>query len=296
MRPQIIVWFVALFWLALTPAAAVERGALFKMKSNGHTMHLFGIIHVGVSQFYPLEPVITGALAGASTLALEIDPDQPQAGMTRSLLVHGMLPEGDSGYADMAPARRDLVERLMRESGLDPAAARPFKPALLASLLSLSEYEKLGYRADLAVDRFLARLARSGKARVIELESLDAQLALLDRLGRDGQWRFLDEIIDAIESGAQQQESRVVVDAWGSADRRALDALWARIAADTSLSGRFAREVLLDGRNGALAGKLAQLLADEENTVAAIGVLHLLGKNSVPELLRARGIEVERVY
>jgi uncharacterized protein YbaP (TraB family) len=130
MRPQIIVWFVALFWLALTPAAAVERGALFKIKSNGHTMHLFGIIHVGVSQFYPLEPVITGA----------------------------------------------------------------------------------------------------------------------------------------------------------------------RIAADTSLSGRFAREVLLDGRNGALAGKLGQLLADEENTVAAIGVLHLLGKNSVPELLRARGIEVERVY
>jgi uncharacterized protein YbaP (TraB family) len=296
MRRQIIVFFVALFWLALNPAAAVERGALFKMKSNGHTMHLFGTIHVGVSQFYPLEPVITAALAGASTLALELDPDQPQAEMTRSVLAHGMLPKGDAGYAKLAPAKREQVERLMRKSGLDPATARAFKPALLASLLSLSEYERLGYRADLAADRFLARLARSGQARVIELESLDAQLALLDRLGRDDQWRFLDEVMGAIESGAQQTESRVVVDAWGSADRNALDALSARIAADTTLSGSFTREVLLDGRNGALADKLAQLLANEENTVAAIGVLHLLGKKGVPELLRARGIDVERLY
>jgi uncharacterized protein YbaP (TraB family) len=30
--------------------------------------------------------------------------------------------------------------------------------------------------------------------------------------------------------------------------------------------------------------------------VAAIGVLHLLGKRGVPELLRERGIKVERVY
>jgi uncharacterized protein YbaP (TraB family) len=292
---QIIVCFVALLWLAANPVAAVERGALFKMTSNGHTMHLFGTIHVGVSQFYPLEPGITAALAGASTLALELDPEQPQAEMTRSVLAHGMLPKDDTGYARLAPAKRAQLERLMRKSGLDPDRARGFKPALLASMLSLSEYERLGYRADLAADRFLARLARSGNARVVELESLDAQLALLDRL-RDDQWRFLDEVVSAIESGAQQNDARVVVDAWGSADRNALDALWARIAADTSVSGRFSREVLLDGRNGALADKLAQLLANEEKTVAAIGVLHLLGKNGVPELLRGRGIEVERVY
>jgi uncharacterized protein YbaP (TraB family) len=296
MRRPIIVCFLSLFWLALAPAHAAERGALFRITAGGHTMHLFGTIHVGVPQFYPLEPVITEALGGASTLALEVDPDQPTAAIVQSLSTHGLLPEGDAGYAALAPAKRDVLERLMRKGGLDPAAARAFKPALLATMLSLSEYEKLGYRADLAADRFLARLARSGKARVLELESLDEQLSLLDRLGRDGQWRFLDEVVGVIESGAQQNEARVVVDAWGNADRAGLDALAARIAADTSLSGSFSREVLLDGRNVALADKLAQLLAGEQKTVAAIGVLHLLGKNSVPALLRARGIEVERVY
>jgi len=54
--------------------------------------------------------------------------------------------------------------------------------------------------------------------------------------------------------------------------------------------------VLLDGRNGALADKLAVLLKKEEKTVAAIGLLHLLGKRGVPALLQARGYRVERVY
>ena len=62
------------------------------------------------------------------------------------------------------------------------------------------------------------------------------------------------------------------------------------------MSGKFMREVLLDGRNGALAEKLAALLKREDKTVAAIGLLHLLGKRGVPALLQAKGYRVERVY
>ena len=87
-----------------------------------------------------------------------------------------------------------------------------------------------------------------------------------------------------------------MVDAWRNADRGALDALAERAQNDTSLAGRFVQQVLLDGRNGALADKLLQLLARENNTVAAIGVLHLLGKQSVPALMQAKGVTVERIY
>ena len=45
-----------------------------------------------------------------------------------------------------------------------------------------------------------------------------------------------------------------------------------------------------------MADKLAQMLAQKNNSVAAVGVLHLVGKTSVPALLRARGMTVERVY
>ncbi len=83
---------------------------------------------------------------------------------------------------------------------------------------------------------------------------------------------------------------------WANADRAGLDALAARAAADTSESGRFVQSALLDGRNGKLADGVANLLARENNSVAAIGVLHLVGKGSVPERLKARGVKVERIY
>jgi uncharacterized protein YbaP (TraB family) len=296
MRRQIIVLFLTLFCLAFGAAAAAPRGALFLVTANGHTMYLFGTMHVGLPQFYPLEPRLMEALDKASTLALELDPDQPQDTMLSALRAHGMSRGGAASWSVLAPAKRERLEQMVRQAGLDPAVAGSFKPVLLATMLSLSEFEKIGYRSALAADRFLAQRARASKVRILELESLDAQLALLDQMPVEQQWRFLDETTGAIESGAQQDEVRRVVDAWGSADQQGLDALSARIAGDNSVSGRFTREVLLDGRNDALADKLARLLASEDNTVGAIGVLHLLGKNGVPALLRARGLKVERVY
>jgi uncharacterized protein YbaP (TraB family) len=229
MRRQIIVIFFSLFCLTLPPAWAADRGALFKLEGSGHTMYLFGTMHVGQPDFYPLEPRIAAAVAGASALAL-------------------------------------------------------------------AEYSMQGYRPELSVDLHLAQLARASQVKVIELESAGAQMALFSHLSDAEQWRFLEETIELIESGRQQTQVRQVVDAWRTADKAALDTIAERAENDTSLSGRFFQQVLLDGRNGPMAGKLAQLLARENNSVAAIGVLHLLGKNSVPALLRARGVKVERVY
>ena len=89
---------------------------------------------------------------------------------------------------------------------------------------------------------------------------------------------------------------RQIVEAWRTADQGALDNIAARAEADTSLAGKFVQEVMLEERNGPLADKLLKLLEQQDNSVAAIGVLHLLGKHSVPAKLRALGLTVERIY
>jgi uncharacterized protein YbaP (TraB family) len=263
-------------------------------------MYLFGTLHVGLPEFYPLEPRIVGALAEASTLALEVDPALPQAELARSLRTYGMLGASGNGsssaYDGMDPGRRALLDKLIRQGGLDPARAITFKPVLLATMLALAEYTRQGYRTELSSDAWLAREARAKGIRVVELESLDQQLSLLDRLAEPERWRFLDEMMGTIESGAQRLEGRAMVRAWGSADRQALDGIAARCEADASVSGVFVTRVLLKERNVGLAERLLQLLRQEKQTVAAIGVLHLLGDTSVPALLQASGASVERVY
>ncbi|MDL2356739.1 MAG: TraB/GumN family protein [Pseudomonadota bacterium] len=292
MRRQIIVVFFSLFLGAALPALAVDRGALFKVSGAGHTMLLFGTMHVGQPDFYPLEPRIAQAVAHASTLALEVDPLMPPEVVAKAVREYGMAAPG----AALPPALAARLARTLGKAGLDPAALAPLKPWMVAMVLGVSEYARLGYRTDLAVDAHLAGLARAAKVKVLELESIDAQMALFGSLSDADQLRYLDDSLALIESGKQRAEVRQVVDAWSSADRAALDALAARVDQDTTYAGRFVRDVLLDGRNGGLADKLMLLLAREDNAVAAIGVLHLLGKHSVPALLRAKGVTVERVY
>ena len=296
MRHQKFVWITCLLWLLAVPAWAVERGALFKVTSQGHTQYLFGTMHVGLPAFYPLEARIVDAVTQASTLALEIDPAEPAAEMGAAMVRQGMIDPSGAGYDNMAPARRAKLDAALHQAGIDAATARVLNPAMLAALISLSQYQKLGYRSDLSSDAWLAQLARQGKTRVVALETVDSQLGEFKKLTSAEQWGFLDESLDNLASGEELDEALALVNAWAHADRAALDALAARAEEDSSVSGKFMRDVLLDGRNGALADKLAALLKREEKTVAAIGLLHLLGKRGVPALLQAKGYRVERVY
>jgi uncharacterized protein YbaP (TraB family) len=292
MRRQIIVLFFSFFFAAGVPAWALERGALFKVTGGGHSMLLFGTMHVGLAEFYPLEPRIAQAVASASTLALEVDPQLPPAVLAKAMRDYGMA----SPATALPPALAARLAPVLARAGMEPAALAPLKPWVVAMVLGLNEYAALGYRADLAVDAHLAALARAGKVKVIELETIDAQMALFAGLSDADQLRYLDDTLALIESGGQKAQVRQLVDAWRSADQRALDALAVRVENDTTHAGRFVRKVLLEGRNAGLADKLLQLLAKEDNTVAAIGVLHLIGKQSVPALMRASGVTVERVY
>lgn len=293
MRNQIAALLLSVAFIC--SAQAQDRGALFKVSGHGHILYLFGTLHVGSRDFFPLEARLTSAVASASTLALEFDPDQQTTSRVMVIRKYGMISSG-AEYTGLRTADQERLLRLARASGFDPVLLMKYKPVLLATVLSLAEYQKLGYQVELGIDKFLVRLARLGNTRIVELESFEEQMALLNTLPRKEQVRFLAETLSAIDSGAERTEARKLTEAWATANRSALDNIAAALANDKSVSGRFVRTVLINGRNVALAEKLARLLAEENSTVAAIGILHLLGEHSVPELLRQQGFVVEREY
>lgn len=295
MRRQIIVVFCTLILMAFG-AAATERGALYQVSANGHTLHLFGTMHVGRADFFPLEPKIRAAMAAAPTLAVEVDLERDPAAVAKGMQAYGTFAPGSAGYAGLAPERRARIEDALKKVGIDPAGVRQFKPWVLTTMLAVMEPVKLGYRLELGIDQHLLQLARASKAKVAELESMDYQLALFDRLTIDEQWRMLEETLEYGESGRNAREMRELLDAYNSADDAAFEAIAARIETDPGVSAKFVRELLLGERNGPMADKVAALLARENNAVVAVGVLHMVGKRGLPELLRARGIKVERVY
>lgn len=307
MRRLIIVMFTGLLWftggLAPMPARAQEarttpnRGALFRVDQGDHVAWLFGTIHVGARSFYPLEPRLMTALREADALALEVDPLGAQDEIARAVREHGMYQNGRGpASAELTAAYRPKLDRLLRQYGIGQQAVALMKPWMIASLLTVREFEAQGYQAELAVDAWLAQEAHARGQKVIELESVSGQMALFGRMSTADQALFLRESIDAIEDKEQADDARAIVTAWQGADIAALDRIAAKTAADTTYSGRFVSQVLLAERNPALAEGIVKLLKNQRRSVAAIGVLHLVGTDSVPELLRKQGLRVERVY
>jgi uncharacterized protein YbaP (TraB family) len=278
-------------------ASIPNRGALFRIEQNGHVNWLFGTIHVGAESFYPLEPRVTAALEKASVLALEVDPLGSQEQMARAVREYGMYQNGRGpAAAELPAAYRPRLEQLLRRYEVPLASVAPMKPWMIASLLTVREFEAQGYQSDLAVEVWLSRQARARKQKIVELESVQAQMSLFGRMSAADQALFLRETIDAIDDKEQADDARAIAQAWATADQAALDRIARKTATDDTFSGRFVARVLLEGRNPLLADGIAQLLAREQHSVAAIGVLHLVGKGSVPELLRQKGLRVERIY
>lgn len=300
MRRHLVNLFTGL-WLLLLAASLAnaagtqERGALFRAEANGNTMYLFGTIHVGAPGFFPLEPRIEAAVANASVLALEVDTERDMAAAMQAMQRYGMVAPGSDTYGAMKPEARERLLRALKRVRMDESVLA-FKPWMVATLLAVGEFGLHGFRPDLSVDSYLARSARASKVKIEELESVGAQLALFDRLSPEAQHKMLEETVEAVENGKQDKEVRLMMAAWENADDAGLDRLLATLEQEDTSSARFFRDVILHERNAGMADKLAALLAREKSSVAAVGVLHLLGKRGVPELLRARGIKVERVY
>ncbi|SHH43603.1 TraB/GumN family protein [Massilia sp. CF038] len=294
MQRQIIVVFFSLFLLVSPKAWSADRGALFKVVGEGHTMYLFGTMHVGQAGFYPLEPRIVAAVSGASKLALEVDAEADYSALAEAQQMYGLYREGTSQLLE--PSLRERLRQAAARAGMNADKMSSYRPWLLATVLAIAEYRSQGYLTELSVEAHLSQLAKANKVPIVSLETPSAQLSMFDRLSEAQQQRFLEESLTLIESGRQRAEVREIVEAWRTADRNALDAIAARAAADNTLSGQFVKKFMLDERNIGLADKLAGMLKRENNTVAAIGILHLIGDTSVPALLSARGLSVERVY
>ncbi len=296
MQRQIIVLILSFAILALQSAWGAERGALFKVSGHGHTMYLFGTMHVGQPAFYPLEPRIAEAVAKASVLALEVDPLGDPAVIAAAMQGQAMLGPQEPGYKGRGKAFAERLERVSTKAGVNLAALERFKPWLIATILGLSDFAALGYQPALAVEIHLSQLARTNKVPVIELESMVGQLSMFNRLSNEEQWQFLEEGVALMETGKQRGDVRQIVDAWAGADKAALEVIAARLESEKGVAARFMQKVMLEERNGPMADKLALLLAKQDNSVAAVGVLHLIGKHSVAAKLGARGLKVERIY
>ena len=304
MQGLIIVMLSWLLCFYLPPAQAQTpqknatgnqlQGALFKVTQGEHSLYLFGTIHVGAPDFYPLAPAVIQALERAPAIAMELDPGN-MAAMQAAVVRHALYPAGQSLSTELSPRLQQQLQRTLKKYRIDPKTVERFRPWMLASLLTVQQFDRQGYRTELAVDGQLATMVAKNKKPIIELEGADIQMALFSALSKEQESLLLQESMKEANNPASAAKMVDLVNFWRKGDLKGLQKMLDDMAVNGNYLDRFTKEVLLDQRNPVMSDKIAQLLQQQDQVFVAVGILHLVGATGLPTLLSERGYQVERI-
>lgn len=275
--------------------SAPRRGLLYAISKNGQTGWLFGTIHVGKSDFFPLERDVTQAVVQADVLAVEADLLQVE-GLAASVQRHAMLPQGQRLDSLLTPSLAQRLEAQATALAIPADNLQSFKPWMASLALVMAAIHQSGYDSAYATDGFLLGLAKGLDKPIVELEGMDFQLKLFDAIPPKDQLVFLGETLAQLEKGTTASDTQALVTAWLQSDARGLHQLGKKSMRDSPRSARWMQKILFSERNRRMVKRIEQLLAAGRTPFVAVGALHLTGADGLPALLEKRGYTVRNLY
>jgi uncharacterized protein YbaP (TraB family) len=273
-------------------AEGERRGFLFEIRKGAQASLLFGTVHVGRPDFYPLPASRLARLSRTDALVLEADiTDIARAtAATQRYALYGADEDGLDRRLPRETLKR--VEAVLGRAGLDPRPMMRLKPWMLGSALALFEASRAGFVQGLGAEVYLAGLAQASQRPILEFEGVEQQFALFEAAPWSTQVAFLDEALRSLETNAARREIQRIVQAWETADLAALERLLSEMQAQNSAGARFTTDTILLGRHPAMVNRIETLMADGKNYLFAVGALHLVGPRGLVAMLRARGYTV----
>jgi len=277
--------------IAATPAAsaAAERSVVWSVRGEHNTVYLFGSIHVLRPGDVGLPRAAEAAYDDAEQLVMEIDMDDPAVAdplaMASQMQRYAQLPAGQS-LESVLGADYPAVATQLREAGLDPALLDGFAPWFVGMMLLQLEIARRGFDPAHGIEQQVTDRAVADRKPIRGLETPADQFAVLAGLSLPEQKRFL---LMALEE-TEQTDARLdqLLDAWRGGDTVTL----ARVLSEEFEEFPELYRPLTEERNRAWVEQLAGLLDDRDDYLVVVGALHLVGRNSVVDLLRQRGYPV----
>ena len=285
MKGYLLTFFSLL--CAVSVSAQAEPAAWRVTGEDTGELLLLGSIHYLRQEDYPLPSNIDELYQQADTLVMELDLDDLDTLSVENLFVEaGTLPPGSSLQTVLTPAVYELAETRSAEFGLDLAFATRLEPWLIAITLMDLGMNALGFNASRGLEQHLLRRATSDGKQVLGLETLEDQIHVFDQLSIKEQEALLLQTLNEIDSADDAMDE--LLNAWR--DGR-VNALANELTANFEDFPILYRHLVID-RNERWLNPLRQLLETGERYLVVVGALHLVGDDSVIELLQHQGLSV----
>lgn len=267
---------------------AEPQAVLWSLRGENNTVYLLGSVHF-LRPTDELPDAIEDAYADAEKLLMEIDMDDlDPLQMQQVTLELGMLPEGQTLEARLGSATYAKISEYARSIGLEPMLLNRFRPWLAAMTLVQFQLMKMGLDPRAGIEqRFVTRAVKDNKE-ILGLETVREQLGILADLPDEQQRKFLLYSVEDAERATREVDELIA--AWQTADTERLADLMAK---GFEQYPDLYRPITVE-RNRKWIEQIEALLEDSDDYLVIVGALHLVGEDSVIDLLERRGHRLVR--
>ncbi len=269
---------------------------------NGNVIWLFGSIHVGREDYYPLPDYVLNAFDSADSLAVEADIVAFEKNTKLQMKAMSQLLYSDgSSIADHIPQELyDKSVEILKENKAYMPAMDYYCPALWSSMIESLMIEEMGGDINLGIDRHLIDRAYDTEKEILEIESAEFQYKMLADFDDDIQIMLLQSAIEMYEDkDTASADMKEMMDLWASGDENAFIS-YLTITDDTMTDEEKRtyekyNQIMLINRNIAMADFATNALSQGKEIFICVGSAHIFGAGAMVDLLTQRGYKVERI-
>ena len=264
-----------------------NRGLLWKVEHGKQQAWLYGTVHTGREAYMVHGPDVHKALVEADSVALELNIFDPQVAQT---LQDGMRQPPNAPALPAALQQR--LDRQNKAACIPDPLTQGMRPDAQLLTLTLAQGQHQGIHPEYGVDMAVAHYAQAMGKPVYSLEKPEQQLrALLSDDPRKVR-ATVDKGLRQLERGDMPALLEKMLKAWerGDAHTLATYAQWCNCIEDDEDRADMKR--LNEARNPGMAKEIARLMASGKRPFVAVGALHLVGEQSIVQLLQEKGMRV----
>ena len=281
--------------LAAAPAPALAQTArpdadpaVWVVKDEDTTIYLFGTFHLldGKSDWFNDE--VKSAFDASQEVVLEAIISDDPAAMHPLIVKYAVDPAGKPLSSKIPADLKAKLDRQLTGLGIPPAELEPMEPWFVSSMLAAASAQKLGMSGDHGAETVITKAAKEAGKPVGEVEGIEFQLSLFDKIPEKLQIAMLTETVDQLDK--IDQIFKPMMAAWASGNTEAV----AGFMNDGMDETPELYDIMLTNRNAAWAEWIDARLDKPGTVFMAVGAGHLAGRNSVQDLLAKRGIKSAR--
>jgi len=249
---------------------------------------LYPTIHILPKETQWKSEELTRRLAEAEEVWFEIMPgSETDPSLQQTMMTVGMAP-GSSLTADLTEEEVTALKNAIAPLGLPIEAVDVMRPWLVTTMVSVGALVDKGFDPNSGVEKQLQPMV-AGKT-IRALETAEGQMKMLASIPNDLQMEMLRESLGEMDETVELLQNMVTD--WAVGD---VEDLEDELIQEMKAEMPEAYDIVFTKRNANWADKIELEMKGSGTDFIAVGAGHLVGDESVPAMLKARGYTVTRL-